>query len=75
MAVNKNKILASAQRFVEKGQIGKAIKEYVKLVELDKGDIRSHLKLGELYSKNNEISTLGLYIQYISLACCHPCNL
>src|SRR5215510_10729595 len=53
MAVNKNKVMEAAQKFVEKGQLDKAIKEYLKLVEEDPRDVRVWLKLGDLYAKKN----------------------
>jgi pilus assembly protein FimV len=51
MAINKNKVMETAQRFVEKNQLDKAIKEYLKIVEEDARDVRVWLKLGDLYAK------------------------
>ncbi|HJZ86331.1 MAG TPA: tetratricopeptide repeat protein, partial [Polyangia bacterium] len=51
MAVNKDKVIASAQKYVEKGQYDKAIKEYLKVVQDDPKDIRIWLKVGDLYAK------------------------
>ena len=51
MAINKNKVMEAAQKFVEKGQLDKAIKEYSKIVEEDQKDVRVWLKLGDLYAK------------------------
>src|SRR5262249_36063354 len=51
MAINKNKVMEVAQKFVEKGQLDKAIKEYSKIVEEDPKDVRVWLKLGDLYAK------------------------
>lgn len=48
---NKEKLLESAQKFLAKGQIARAIKDYQKVVELDPKDIRSRQKLAELYSR------------------------
>ncbi|MFH1728137.1 MAG: tetratricopeptide repeat protein [Pseudomonadota bacterium] len=56
MAINRNKILKSAQKFVQKGQLKKAIKEYSKIIEDDPKDVRTLLKLGDLYSKRDLIS-------------------
>jgi len=48
---NKDKLIASAQKFLDKGQIAKAIKDYQKIVELDSKDVRNRQKLAELYSR------------------------
>jgi tetratricopeptide (TPR) repeat protein len=53
MAINKNKVMEVAQKLVEKGQLDKAIKEYLKIVEEDAKDVRVWLKLGDLYAKKN----------------------
>ena len=66
MATNKDKLLESAQKNLKKKQVVKAIKDYVKIVELDPADVRSRQKLAELYvrtSKNTEA-----YEQYESVA-------
>jgi tetratricopeptide (TPR) repeat protein len=47
----KEKLLASAQKFIAKGQISRAIKDYQQLVDLDPKDIRHRQKLAELYSR------------------------
>ncbi len=47
----KEKLLASAQKNLLKGQIAKAIKDYEKIVEIDQGDMRNRQKLGELYHR------------------------
>ena len=54
LSIDKEKILDVAQKFVLKGQAKKAIKEYLKLVEADPKDKRLHLKLGDLYLKDND---------------------
>lgn len=51
MAANKNKIVALAQRYTGKGQFEKAIAEYRKLLKTDPGDIRTWLKIGDLYTR------------------------
>jgi tetratricopeptide (TPR) repeat protein len=53
MAINKNKVMEAAQKFVEKGQLDKAIKEYLKIVEEDPKDVRVWLKLGDLHARKN----------------------
>jgi tetratricopeptide (TPR) repeat protein len=54
LALDKEKILALAQRYVLKGQSQKAIKEYLRLIEAEPKDKRLYLKLGDLYLKNAE---------------------
>jgi pilus assembly protein FimV len=49
--INKNKVIAAAQKFVQKGQHDKAIKEYAKIVEEDPRDVRIWLKIGDLQVK------------------------
>ena len=51
MATNKEKLIAGAQKLVEKGQFDKAIKEYLKVVAEDDKDVRIWLKIGDLYAK------------------------
>lgn len=51
MAANKSKLIASAQRYAEKGQHKKAIAEYEKALKLEPGDIRTQLKVGEAYQR------------------------
>lgn len=47
----KEKLIDSAQKNIQKGQIAKAIKDYQQLVELDPKDVRHRLKLAELYNR------------------------
>jgi len=54
LSIDKEKILDIAQKFILKGQAKKAIKEYLKLIEADPHDKRLHLKLGDLYLKDND---------------------
>ncbi|MCA1663237.1 MAG: tetratricopeptide repeat protein, partial [Myxococcales bacterium] len=51
MATNKDKLIAGAQKLVEKSQFEKAIKEYLKVVADDDKDVRIWLKIGDLYAK------------------------
>jgi tetratricopeptide (TPR) repeat protein len=48
---SKEKLLASAQKNLQKGQIAKAIKDYQQVVEQDSKDIRNRQKLAELYCR------------------------
>ena len=52
--MDKDKILNTVQQYILKGQTEKAIKELQKFVRASPKDIRSHLKLGDLYLKNND---------------------
>ena len=54
MAIDKESTLDVAQKYILKGQLKKAINEYLRLVEADPQDKRLHLKLGDLYLKNGE---------------------
>lgn len=54
LALDKEKILALAQRYILKGQSNKAIQEYLRLIEAAPKDKRLYLKLGDLYLKNAE---------------------
>lgn len=47
----KEKLLASAQKNLQKGQVAKAIKDYQQIVELDPRDIRNRQKLAELFCR------------------------
>lgn len=52
--MNKNKIINQAQRYISKGQWDKAIRELQKLVDHDPNDVRTLLKLGDVYSKKGD---------------------
>jgi pilus assembly protein FimV len=51
VATAKEKLIASAQKLVEKGAFEKAIKEYLRVVQEDDADVRIWLKIGDLYAK------------------------
>jgi len=48
LAANKRKIQANAQKFLQKGQLDRALKEYQSLVKLDPRDSNARLKLGDI---------------------------
>jgi tetratricopeptide (TPR) repeat protein len=52
--LNKNKIIAGAQKYIQQGKYDKAIRELNKLVEEDPRDVRTLLKIGDLYSKKGD---------------------
>jgi tetratricopeptide (TPR) repeat protein len=51
VAFNKEKVMDAARKFVDKGQIDKAVKEYLRIVQEDPKDVRVWLKIGDLYAK------------------------
>ena len=51
MAFNKEKVMDAARKFVDKGQIDKAVKEYLRIVHEDPKDVRVWLKIGDMYAK------------------------
>ncbi|MEZ4467895.1 MAG: tetratricopeptide repeat protein [bacterium] len=55
MAVNKEKLIASAQRLTQKGQIDRAIREYRTIVDEDPSDVRIWMKIGALYVRKGAI--------------------
>jgi tetratricopeptide (TPR) repeat protein len=54
--VDKNKAIATAQRYLQRGQIDKAIKEYEAVVASDPQDLRVWLKIGDLHSRNSKVA-------------------
>ena len=68
MGIDKENTLDTAQKYILKGQFKKAITEYLKLVEADPQDKRSHLKLGDLYLKSGEEDkAIQAYLKVASL--------
>jgi pilus assembly protein FimV len=51
VAFNKEKVMDAARKFVDRGQIDKAVKEYLRIVQEDPKDVRVWLKIGDLYAK------------------------
>ncbi len=54
MAINRNKVLDAARKYQSRGQYDKAIAQYEKLVGADKRDVRSLLKIGDLYVRKGD---------------------
>lgn len=54
MAVDRDKVLQTAQKLVERKRFDKAIAEYQKLVAEDPRDVRTLLKIGDLYLRMEE---------------------
>ncbi|WP_437276177.1 tetratricopeptide repeat protein [Sorangium sp. So ce375] len=71
MAVDRDKVLQTAQKLVERKRFDKAIAEYQKLVADDPKDVRTLLKIGDLYLKTEEyveaITTYERVGQFYSL--------
>lgn len=60
MAINRDKVLEAAQKYVEKKKYDKAIVEYQRLIAADPNDARTLLKIGDLQAKQ------GTYAEAIS---------
>jgi tetratricopeptide (TPR) repeat protein len=54
LAINRNKVLDAARKYQSRGQYDKAIAQYKKLVDADKRDVRSLLKIGDLYVRKGD---------------------
>jgi len=57
LAINRNKVLDAARKYQSRGQYDKAIAQYKKLVDADKRDVRSLLKIGDLYVRKGDRGT------------------
>jgi tetratricopeptide (TPR) repeat protein len=51
VVTKKDKYLAAAQKFLERGQLDKALAEFAKVVQEDPKDTRTWLKMAELHAK------------------------
>ncbi|MGA2447616.1 MAG: tetratricopeptide repeat protein [Polyangiaceae bacterium] len=51
MAIDRERVLAAAQKYVERKRYDRAITEYEKVIQEDPSDARTLLKIGDLYSK------------------------
>jgi tetratricopeptide (TPR) repeat protein len=54
LGINRNKVLDAARKYQSRGQYDKAIAQYKKLVDADKRDVRSLLKIGDLYVRKGD---------------------
>jgi tetratricopeptide (TPR) repeat protein len=68
MAVDKNKLVAEATRFVQKGQWDKAIKAYEKVYAEDRRDTRVLLKIGELQQKKGDNAAAAATLNLVAEA-------
>jgi len=51
VAIDRDKVLDAAQKYVEKRKYDKAVLEYQKIIAVDPNDARTLLKIGDLQSK------------------------
>ena len=64
MAINKRKVLEAAQKFLQKGALDKALKEYQTLLQADPRDSNSRLKLGDIHLKlGQKDEAIGAYLR------------
>ena len=54
MATNKEKALAAAQKFLERGQPDRALEEFARVVQEEPRDTRTWLKMAEIYARRGE---------------------
>jgi tetratricopeptide (TPR) repeat protein len=64
LAINKRKVLEAAQKFLQKGALDKALKEYQTLLQADPRDSNSRLKLGDIHLKlGQKDEAIGAYLR------------
>ncbi|MDW8284094.1 MAG: tetratricopeptide repeat protein [Myxococcales bacterium] len=66
MLTNKEKLTAQALKYVEKGQYDKAIREYMKIVAEDEKDVRTWLKIGDLFVRLGQKSQAAQTYQRVA---------
>ncbi len=54
MAINKRKVLQSAQKHLQKGALDKALRDYEKLLQADPKDTNIRLKVGDVHLKQGK---------------------
>jgi tetratricopeptide (TPR) repeat protein len=54
VATNKEKALAAAQKFLERGQPDRALAEFARVVQDEPGDVRTWLKMAEIYARRGQ---------------------
>ncbi|MDY0292114.1 MAG: hypothetical protein RBR02_07230 [Desulfuromonadaceae bacterium] len=62
----KEKLLATAQKCLQKNQVARAIKLYEKALSLDEKDFRCRQKLAELYSRNGEVDKATTHYEKVA---------
>jgi tetratricopeptide (TPR) repeat protein len=71
VAINREKALAAAQKFLERGQPDRALAEYARVVQDEPGDARTWLKMAEIYARRGQnhqardiyLRTAELYVE------------
>jgi len=56
LAIDRNKIIATAQKYIQKGSFKKAVREYYKIIEEQPDDVRILLKIGDLQARDGQVS-------------------
>ena len=54
MAIDRHKIIATAQKYIQKGNFRKAIKEYYRIIDDQPDDVRILLKIGDLQARDGQ---------------------
>ncbi|HKJ24383.1 MAG TPA: tetratricopeptide repeat protein, partial [Myxococcota bacterium] len=68
MALNKRKILDAAQKYLQKGSLDKALKEYQKVLDADPKDSNVRLKVGDVQlRKGNSEAAIESYLEVARL--------
>jgi tetratricopeptide (TPR) repeat protein len=71
VAINKEKALAAAQKYLERGQPDRALAEFARVVQEEPGDTRTWLKMAEIYARRGQnaqardiyLRTAELYVE------------
>ncbi|MEL6180679.1 MAG: tetratricopeptide repeat protein, partial [Myxococcota bacterium] len=66
--MNKQKILAAAQKYVSKGNLSRAVREYERILDADPGDLRVRLKVGDLQAKQGNVDAAIEAFDYVARA-------
>jgi tetratricopeptide (TPR) repeat protein len=66
MAFDKNKAMLNAQKYVQKGQYEKAIREYARIAQEDPNDIKVRQKLGDLYAREEKNAEALVEYNYVA---------
>lgn len=66
MAINKAKVQAQAQKYILKGQLDKAINEYLTILNDDPDDMKICQRLGDLYAKKGDKAGAREYYERIA---------
>jgi len=55
MAINRDKVLKTAEKLVQKGKIEQAIREYEKMLKLNVNDVNTINRVGDLYNRIGQV--------------------